>query len=95
MTGDVIKVIDRMDPVEAVAEMGEAHHSVIIRETNSNFGFSSPWWDRLFGTYRNQPSCGHEGMTIGVSHIRESMSLPRLLVMPFLDEPGAVPINRH
>ena len=22
------------------------------RETNSNFGFNLPWWDRLFGTYR-------------------------------------------
>ncbi len=36
-------------------EMHRVHHSVIIRETNSNFGFNLPWWDRLFGTYRNQP----------------------------------------
>ena len=78
-------------------EMHRVHHSVIIRETNSNFGFSFPWWDRLLGTYRDQPSNGHEGMTIGVSHIRDSrrLTLPRLIVMPFVDDPGAVPINRH
>ena len=29
-------------------------------ETNSNFGFNLPWWDRLFGTYRAQPAAGHE-----------------------------------
>ena len=78
-------------------EMHRVHHSVIIRETNSNFGFNFPWWDRLLGTYRDQPSSGHEGMTIGVSHMRESrrLTLPRLIVMPFVDDPGAVPINRH
>ncbi|MFZ0927310.1 MAG: sterol desaturase family protein [Syntrophobacteraceae bacterium] len=76
-------------------EMHRVHHSVVIRETNSNFGFSLPWWDRLFGTYHDQPSRGHQRMMIGVSHIRESMSLPRLIVMPFVDDPGAVPINHH
>jgi sterol desaturase/sphingolipid hydroxylase (fatty acid hydroxylase superfamily) len=78
-------------------EMHRVHHSVIIRETNSNFGFNFPWWDRLLGTYRDQPSMGHEGMTIGVSHIRkpERLTLPRLIVMPCVDDPGAVPISRH
>ena len=37
-------------------------------EANSNFGFNLPWWDRLFGTYRDQPRRGHEGMTIGIHH---------------------------
>ena len=32
-------------------DMHRVHHSVIIRETNSNYGFNLPWWDRLFGTY--------------------------------------------
>ena len=26
------------------------HHSIAADETNSNFGFNLPWWDRLFGT---------------------------------------------
>ena len=37
-------------------DMHRVHHSVIIRETNSNFGFNFPWWDRFFGTYRPQPA---------------------------------------
>ena len=66
-------------------EMHRVHHSVVIREHNSNFGFNLPWWDRLFGTYRPQPAAGHEGMTIGLSLFRDSHSLtfPRLLILPF------------
>ncbi|MBT8441353.1 MAG: sterol desaturase family protein, partial [Gammaproteobacteria bacterium] len=36
-------------------DMHRVHHSVELDETNSNFGFSLPWWDRLCGTYRAQP----------------------------------------
>jgi sterol desaturase/sphingolipid hydroxylase (fatty acid hydroxylase superfamily) len=67
-------------------EMHRVHHSVIIRETNSNFGFNLPWWDRLLGTYRSLPASGHEGMTIGLSHFRDPrVDLPRLLIL-FLPE---------
>ncbi len=40
-------------------DMHRVHHSVIPHETNSNFGFNLPWWDRLFGTYLAQPTAGH------------------------------------
>lgn len=40
-------------------DMHRVHHSVIIRETNSNFGFNLSCWDRLFGTYKDQPEMGH------------------------------------
>ncbi len=77
-------------------EMHRIHHSVIIRETNSNFGFNLPWWDRLFGTYRPVPAAGHEGMTIGLSHFRDpgELTLPRLLVLPFRGSPGKYPFGR-
>ena len=77
-------------------EMHRVHHSVIIRETNSNFGFNLPWWDRLFGTYRSVPSAGHEGMTIGLSHFRNpgELTLPRLLILPFTGNPGKYPFGR-
>ncbi|HEY7662914.1 MAG TPA: sterol desaturase family protein, partial [Xanthobacteraceae bacterium] len=48
-------------------EMHRVHHSIAVREANSNFGFNLPWWDRLFGTYRAEPEAGHLGMTIGIS----------------------------
>ena len=52
-------------------DMHRVHHSVIRREANSNFGFNLPWWDFLLGTYRAQPSKGHDTMTIGLTTIRE------------------------
>ena len=71
-------------------DMHRVHHSVIIRETNSNFGFNFPWWDRVFGTYRARPVAGHEGMTIGLSQFRhaEQVTLIRLLLLPFVGEAG-------
>lgn len=66
-------------------DMHRVHHSVIIRERNSNFGFNLPCWDRLLGTYRDQPEKGHEGMVIGLANFRtaQKLGLPRLLAMPF------------
>lgn len=53
-------------------DMHRVHHSVIPKETNSNFGFNLPWWDYLLGTYRPQPREGHEAMRIGLSQIPPS-----------------------
>ena len=66
-------------------DMHRVHHSVVVRETNSNFGFNLPWWDRLFGTYRDQPAAGHERMTIGVEEFRDpaEQRLDRMLSQPF------------
>ncbi len=66
-------------------DMHRVHHSVDKCETNSNFGFNLPWWDRLFGTYRGQPVAGHTGMMIGleVFRSREDLRLDRMLVQPF------------
>jgi len=47
-------------------DMHRVHHSTLARETNSNYGFNLPWWDRLFGTYKDQPAGGHRRMRIGV-----------------------------
>ena len=77
-------------------DMHRVHHSVILRETNSNFGFNLPWWDRLLGTYRDQPAAGHEGMTIGLGQFRDAkrLTLPWMLALPFIGKPGKYPINR-
>ena len=70
-------------------DMHRVHHSVLQKETNSNYGFFLPWWDRLFGTYCDQPQEGHEGMQFGIEAYRkrEDMRLDQLLVQPFR-EPG-------
>jgi sterol desaturase/sphingolipid hydroxylase (fatty acid hydroxylase superfamily) len=77
-------------------DMHRVHHSVIIKETNSNFGFNFPLWDRLFGTYKAQPAAGHENMTIGLSQFRDQkrLTLQWLLLLPFVGKPGAYPLIR-
>jgi sterol desaturase/sphingolipid hydroxylase (fatty acid hydroxylase superfamily) len=67
-------------------DMHRVHHSVILRETDSNYGFTLSWWDRLLGTYRAQPAKGHEGMTIGLSRFLDDkrQTLLWLLALPFL-----------
>jgi sterol desaturase/sphingolipid hydroxylase (fatty acid hydroxylase superfamily) len=67
-------------------DMHRVHHSVIPRETNSNYGFNLPWWDRLYGTYTPQPAQGHAGMVIGLREFRDpaQLTLGRLLVQPVL-----------
>jgi len=65
-------------------DMHRVHHSVIPGETNSNYGFNVPWWDRIFGTYVAQPEQGHQGMQIGLSQYEGGeTSLVQLLLMPF------------
>jgi len=77
-------------------DMHRVHHSVVVRETNSNFGFNLPWWDRIFGTYRPQPAAGHESMTIGIEQIRDpaEQRLNRMLTQPFRLGDRAYPLGR-
>jgi sterol desaturase/sphingolipid hydroxylase (fatty acid hydroxylase superfamily) len=69
-------------------DMHRVHHSIVRRETDSNFGFNFPWWDRLFKTYRAQPEAGHDAMTIGIEQFRDpkQLSLGRMLIQPFRNE---------
>ncbi|MBO1518725.1 sterol desaturase family protein [Oceanisphaera pacifica] len=66
-------------------DMHRVHHSVTPAETNSNFGFNLPWWDRLFGTYQAAPKAGHVGMTIGLTQFRTpaEQRLHQQLLQPF------------
>ncbi|MBM3564567.1 MAG: sterol desaturase family protein [Alphaproteobacteria bacterium] len=68
-------------------DMHRVHHSVVRTETDSNFGFCLPWWDRLFRTYRAQPAAGHGGMTIGIASFRDpaDLRLDKMLIQPFRD----------
>ena len=77
-------------------DMHRVHHSILTQETNSNFGFNLPWWDRLFGTYRAQPTSGHDRMAIGIDQFRNSrdLRLDQILLQPFMGGVGGYPINR-
>ena len=84
--------IDRVLRLVVVTpDMHRVHHSWHRDETDSNFGFNLPWWDRLFGTYRPQPRDGHDDMIIGLTMFRDpaQLRLDRMLLQPFRNEPSA------
>lgn len=78
-------------------DMHRVHHSILPAETNSNFGFNLPWWDRLLGTYRAQPRDGHDAMTIGIEQFRtrRDLWLDRMLIQPIRGPASGYPINRE
>ncbi len=79
-------------------DMHRVHHSVEPDETNANFGFNLPWWDRLFGTYRDQPRRGHQGMSIGIRGYRQPGDvtwLTGMLMLPFRGRLSGYVIDRE
>jgi sterol desaturase/sphingolipid hydroxylase (fatty acid hydroxylase superfamily) len=66
-------------------QMHQVHHSVERAETDSNFGFNLPWWDRLFGTYRAEPKAGEKNIVIGLPDFRDAKEqrITSLLTQPF------------
>lgn len=82
---DLPRRVDRwLRLILVTPDMHRVHHSVDPRETNSNYGFNLPWWDRLLGTYVAQPAKGHNGMEIGIEQFRtrRDLWLDRMLVQP-------------
>jgi sterol desaturase/sphingolipid hydroxylase (fatty acid hydroxylase superfamily) len=82
--------------VVVTPDMHRVHHSITPEETNSNFGFNLPWWDRLLGTYKAQPKAGHTEMTIGIEQFRSTRDLwlDRMLMQPAKGPASGYPINR-
>ncbi len=79
-------------------DMHRVHHSIEDDEANSNFGFNLSCWDRLFGTYREQPRAGHQGMTIGIRNFRQPKQvlwITGLLSLPFMGKLSGYVINRR
>ncbi|MEM7771358.1 MAG: sterol desaturase family protein [Cyanobacteria bacterium P01_A01_bin.37] len=79
-------------------DMHRIHHSINVQESNCNFGFNSPWWDRLFGTYQAQPQRDHQTMTIGITEYRKPRDvvlLVGLLRLPFRNTPKKAAISGH
>jgi len=71
-------------------DMHRVHHSIVKRETDSNYGFNLSIWDRMFRTYIDQPEMGHDKMTIGIAEFRDAKQvdqLPGMLALPFVGKP--------
>ncbi len=81
--------LDRMLRLTLVTpEMHRIHHLKSGGDSQTNFGGIFPWWDRLFGTYRDQPSMGHEAAAFGVDGFegRRHQMLHWMIAHPFLSE---------
>lgn len=95
-----IRIPPRIDSIlrllVVTPDMHRVHHSIYPSETNSNFGFNLPWWDRLLGTYRAQPKEAHESMTIGIKQFRtrRDLWLDRMLIQPLRGSASGYSINR-
>jgi sterol desaturase/sphingolipid hydroxylase (fatty acid hydroxylase superfamily) len=77
--------------VVVTPQMHQVHHSIEREETDSNFGFNLPWWDRMFGTYRAAPRAGEKGIVIGLPIFRDltELRITRLLTQPFRSDKSA------
>ncbi|NOH63316.1 sterol desaturase family protein [Vibrio sp. RE88] len=79
------KVDAALRKVIVTPDMHRVHHSVITRETHSNFGFFLSIWDRWFGTYIAQPERGHDEVKIGIPLFQRPREqwLDKMLTQPF------------
>jgi sterol desaturase/sphingolipid hydroxylase (fatty acid hydroxylase superfamily) len=69
-------------------DMHRVHHSANPSETNSNFGFNFPWWDRLFGTYHGPLKAEKEKIGLNLFEDVRYFRFKSLLMQPFLDKKG-------
>src|SRR6185436_19398296 len=62
-------------------DMHRIHHSQAAGESQSNFSNLFSWWDRLFGTYIEEPGTGHDGIVFGLREFeeRKHATLPWML----------------
>src|SRR5206468_3076695 len=78
-----IKVERILNMIVVTPRMHGIHHSIVQRETNSNWGTIFCWWDKLHRTLRRDVP--QDAITIGVAAYREEheLTLGKLLAMPF------------
>ncbi len=63
--------------------MHRIHHSVVIRQRNTNYGTILSLWDRALGTLLTKVEQGGIHIGIGAYRRSEGLTLGRLLAMPF------------
>lgn len=65
--------IDRLlRPFLVTPGMHFVHHSVVIAEQNTNFGFALSCWDRIFGLYRAEAAAGQDQQIVGLAEAQDA-----------------------
>jgi sterol desaturase/sphingolipid hydroxylase (fatty acid hydroxylase superfamily) len=75
-------------------DMHQVHHSDERGKTNSNYGTTFPWWDRLFGTYVDQAAAGRGEIRYGLAEFKDPkhLTLHWMLAQPFLPIAAGEPL---
>jgi sterol desaturase/sphingolipid hydroxylase (fatty acid hydroxylase superfamily) len=75
-----------LNRVLVTPRMHGIHHSIVERETNSNWGTVFVWWDWIHGTLRRD--IPQAAITIGVPAYRDEkeLTIGQLLVLPFRNQ---------
>lgn len=83
-----LNVDQKLRKIVVTPDMHRVHHSVLPRETHSNFGFFLSIWDRFFSTYVEQPQLGHHNVKIGLPSFRRATEqrLDKMLSQPFRNQ---------
>lgn len=84
-------------------DMHRVHHSVVVKEQNSNFGFNLSIWDRIFATYHQADRGALDAMHIGLAEYMDlkptrffwSLALPFTKPRAATDRPATPPATRH
>ena len=78
-----IKLERILNLILVTPRMHGIHHSIVERETNSNWGTIFCWWDKLHRTMRRDIS--QDALIIGVAAYRDEheLTLGKLLALPF------------
>jgi len=81
-----IKLERALNLIIVTPRMHGIHHSIVQRETNSNWGTIFCWWDKLHRTLRRDVP--QDAITIGVAAYRDEheLTLGKLLVLPFVEQ---------
>ncbi|WP_137167257.1 sterol desaturase family protein [Salinimonas lutimaris] len=77
---------DKLGRLIITQRLHRIHHSQYGRETNSNYGFSVSWWDRLFNSFTHRAEQTDEQLDIGLTAYPATPAnsrFVRLLMMPF------------
>jgi sterol desaturase/sphingolipid hydroxylase (fatty acid hydroxylase superfamily) len=72
-----------LNAIVVTPRMHGIHHSIVQRETNSNWGTIFCWWDKLHRTLRRDVP--QDAITVGVAayRVEHELTLGKLLALPF------------
>lgn len=78
---------DRVSIILITQRLHRIHHSQAKTESNSNYGFSVTWWDKLFNSYTPTVNCNDKTLKIGQKDVpanKSNATVVALLIQPFL-----------